>query len=130
MLAVVLVQFGREFTRLLPIPPCCRVVTGDGMGTHGPRIREQISVELHRKGDASGSAFTDISHMTWLDREHSWLVGGKNVYLARADTVGIDAFTTFLDRQGADYVIDVRDDVVVFSSDRLREWCSAASEAA
>jgi hypothetical protein len=68
--------------------------------------------------------------MTWLDREERWLLDGKNVYLACDDAIGAEAFERLLDGHGVPFVIDRRDDVLVFSRDRLREWWASAPQAA
>lgn len=81
-------------------------------------------------GDASHPEITDISAMTWLDREERWLLDGKNVYLARKDAVGVSALERRLDAHGVPFVIDRRDDAIVFSCDRLREWWASTPETA
>ena len=68
--------------------------------------------------------------MTWLDREQSWLLDGKHVYLACDDVDGLSTFEHFLDGNGVPFVVDQREDVVVFSRDRQREWWASAPRAA
>ena len=85
---------------------------------------------VDRMGDASHPEITDISAMTWLDREERWLLDGKNVYLAREDAAGVSALERRLDAHGVPFVIERRDDAIVFSCDRLREWWASTPEAA
>lgn len=68
-----------------------------------------------QKGDARQSRATDITSMNWMTREEQWLLDGKHTYLAAADIVGVEALEQHLTTVGVAFVVERREDVVMFS---------------
>ena len=53
--------------------------------------------------------------MNWMTREEQWLLDGKHTYLASADIVGVEALEQHLTTVGIAFVVERREDVVMFS---------------
>ncbi len=122
---VALVRHGDEGARRFLIPAVLAVALAALL----------LSIILWRKGSIQKPAErrpqpTDTGGVSWMNREQQWLLDGKHAYFATTDTTGVEAFGRFLESRGVPFVVDRRDDAVVFSQRRRLIHSSVARQGA